>query len=72
MTKLLSVEAAAQLLSISTWTVRAYIREGKLRPVRLGRRVLLAEGELERLITENQEPTEAQPETGETTEEAMQ
>ena len=55
---LMSVVEAAGLLGISQWTVRAYIREGKLRPVRLGRRVLLTEDELERLVTENkaQEP----------------
>ena len=56
MTKLLNIEAAAELLSISKWTVRAMIRSGKLRPVRLGRRVLLAESELERLVAGNQEP----------------
>ena len=55
MTKLLSIKAAAELLSISPWTVRSHIRDGKLRPVRLGRRVLLAEAELERVIAENQE-----------------
>jgi len=51
--KLLSIEDSAGLLSISPWTVRKYIREGKLRPVRIGRRVLLEESELERFIMEN-------------------
>ena len=55
MQPLKSVEQAAGLLGLSTWTVRAYIRDGKLRPVRLGRRVLLAENELERLVAESQE-----------------
>jgi len=50
MTKLLSVQDAAELLSISRWTVRAYIRQGKLRPVRIGRRVLLREEEIERFV----------------------
>ena len=72
MNKLLSIEAAAELLSISKWTVRAYIRAGKLRAVRLGRRVLLAEDELVRLVAESQEPIQAQPATSETTEEAAQ
>ena len=54
MQQLISVEQAAGLLGLSTWTVRAYIRDGKLRPVRLGRRVLLAENELERLVAEGQ------------------
>ena len=59
MKKLLSVQAAAQLLSISKWTVRAYVRDGKLRPVRLGRRVLLEEAELERFVTEGREGEKA-------------
>ena len=46
------IESAAQLLSISPWTVRSYIRQGKLSPVRIGRRVLLEEGELARFISE--------------------
>jgi len=54
-TKLLSIKTAADLLSISPRTVRSYTSTGKLKPVRLGRRVLLAEAELERLIAESQE-----------------
>jgi excisionase family DNA binding protein len=45
-----NVYSAARLLSISPWTVRSYIHNGKLKPVRLGRRVLLAEDELERFV----------------------
>lgn len=52
MKPLKSVEEAAGLLGISPWTVRSYIREGKLGPVRLGRRVLVEEAELERLVAE--------------------
>jgi excisionase family DNA binding protein len=73
MTKLLSIEAAAEVLSISKWTVRSYVRTGKLRPVRIGRRVLLAEAELERLIAESQGPLEGTPRNGvEPTEECAQ
>ena len=61
MQPLKSVEQAAKLLGISPWTVRSYIRDGKLQPVRLGRRVLLPEEELQRLISENQERREDQP-----------
>jgi excisionase family DNA binding protein len=50
MIPLRNVVDAARLLSISPWTVRAWIKGGKLRPVRLGRRVLLEESELERFI----------------------
>jgi excisionase family DNA binding protein len=49
---LLSVEEAGKRLSISPWTVRAHIWQGKIRPVRLGRRVLIARRELERIATE--------------------
>ena len=51
MKPLYNVEAAAQLLSISPWTVRLYINRGKLHPVRIGRRVLLEEVELERFVS---------------------
>jgi excisionase family DNA binding protein len=64
MKALKSVEETAELLGLSVWTVRAYIRDGKLRPVRLGRRVLLAENELERLVAEGQEQTNAYPNHG--------
>ena len=50
MKALKSVEEAAALLGISKWTVRGYIRQGKLNAVRLGRRVLLTEDELEKLV----------------------
>jgi excisionase family DNA binding protein len=66
MRALKSVKEAAGLLAISPWTVRSYIRDGKLRPVRLGRRVLLAEDELERLVAESQKP---ESEVNETTKE---
>jgi excisionase family DNA binding protein len=67
-----SVVEAAELLRISPWTVRSYIRQGKLRPVRLGRRVLLAEAELERVIAENQVLPETEIENGDSTGEARQ
>jgi excisionase family DNA binding protein len=48
--KLYDVKGAAELLAISPWTVRAYIRDGKLRPIRVGRLVRLEEQELERFV----------------------
>jgi excisionase family DNA binding protein len=50
MNALKSVVEAAGLLGISPWTVRSYIRSGKLMPVRIGRRVLVEEAELERFV----------------------
>lgn len=50
MRALKSIQEAAGLLGISPWTVRAYVKAGKLHAVRLGRRVLVEESELERLV----------------------
>jgi excisionase family DNA binding protein len=50
MEPLQSIEEAARKLCLSPWTVRAYVRQGKIRPVRIGRRVLLEESELQRIV----------------------
>ena len=68
MKRLLDVRSAAQLLSLSHWCVRDYIRQGKLRPVRIGRRVLLEEGELERFIAANRKSGDQVAEQSHTTE----
>ena len=52
MNRLLTVSGAANLLAISPWTVRAYIRQGKLFPVRIGRLVRFDENELERFLSQ--------------------
>jgi excisionase family DNA binding protein len=48
--KLYDVKDVARMLAVSPWTVRAYIRSGKLLPVRIGRLVRLEEQELERFV----------------------
>jgi excisionase family DNA binding protein len=57
MNQLYDVNAAARLLAVSPWTVRAYIRQRRLRPVRIGRLVRLDEEELSRFVasTKNSE-----------------
>jgi excisionase family DNA binding protein len=50
--QLYDVNAAARLLAVSPWTIRAYIRNGKLRPVRIGRLVRLEGQELERFVAD--------------------
>ena len=45
-----NVGEAGAALSISPWTVRLYIRQRKLRPVRVGRRVLLEPDECRRFL----------------------
>ena len=47
---LYSIEDAAETLAISPWTLRLYVRQGKVKVVRIGRRVLLSSSELERLM----------------------
>jgi excisionase family DNA binding protein len=53
MNQLLSVEDAACRLAISPWTLRGLLRAGKLNPVRIGRRILVSESDLERFIEES-------------------
>ena len=52
MEPLKSIEETAETLSLSPWTIRAYLRTGKIRPVRIGRRVLIEPDEIRRLIEE--------------------
>ena len=52
MESLKSIEEAAEVLGLSAWTVRAYVRKGRINPVRLGRRVLIEPCEIERVIAE--------------------
>jgi excisionase family DNA binding protein len=47
---LVSVEQAAETLGISPWTLRLYLRKRLLRPVRIGRRVLIEPAELRRFV----------------------
>ena len=47
--QLYDVRSAAKLLAVSPWTVRGYIRQGKLRSIRIGRLVRLDEEELQGL-----------------------
>ena len=48
--KLYDIQDVARMLAVSPWTVRAYIRKGKLCPVRIGRLVRLDEQELEKFV----------------------
>jgi excisionase family DNA binding protein len=46
----LSVKETAASLGLSPWTIRKFIREGKMQTIRLGRRVLIEPSEVRRLI----------------------
>ena len=50
MDKLYSVQQAAERLGVSFWTVYRLARAGRLASVRLGRRRLFAERDLEKLV----------------------
>jgi len=72
MKALKDVVGVAAFWGISTWSVRKLEREGKLKAVRIGRRVLFEEEELERFVAERKRvaaPTETRN-GGEPTEEA--
>jgi len=50
MQQLHDVRSAAKLLAISEWTVRAYVRQGKLHPVRIGRLVRFEVSEIQAFV----------------------
>lgn len=49
---LTSVEEASRRLSVSTFTTRRLIKAKKLRAVRVGKRVLVPQSEIERVIAQ--------------------
>lgn len=49
----LSVPEAASFLGVSVFTVRAWLRQRRLPYFRLGRRVVIAEADLERFLALN-------------------
>ena len=53
MTELLNVREAAAELRLSVHTIRAWIFQGRLSCVRLGRRVLLRREDLEDFVNKN-------------------
>jgi excisionase family DNA binding protein len=46
----LGLQEAAEAVGLSQWTLRKYVREGKIAAIRLGRRVLVEPSELHRLV----------------------
>ena len=51
-----NVKEAGAALSLSPWTIRRWICDGKLVAVRLGRRVLIEPAECRRLVEECRKP----------------
>jgi len=52
--QLLTLLAVAQTLCVSPHTVRAWVRQGKLRPIRLCRRLLFHPDEISRFVSQSQ------------------
>ena len=46
------VKEAGSALGLSPWTIRAHLKRGAIKPVRVGRRVLIPQKEIERLASE--------------------
>ena len=61
MSPLLSLKEAAHVLGVSFWSVRRFIQQGKLLPVRVGRRVLLEQSIIEAFIASNRKRHYANP-----------
>jgi excisionase family DNA binding protein len=57
MARLKSVNETARTLGVSPLTVRRFIKAGSLRSVRVGKRVLLSEKELARVMAQGVEPS---------------
>lgn len=51
--RLMTLLEVADLLRLSPHTVRAWVRNGRLRPVRLCRRLLFSPADIERLVSES-------------------
>ena len=66
-----NVEQAAAALSISPWTIRAYIRQGKITPVRIGRRVLFEPHECQRFLKVCKKPSSRRDSGGQLPQDSM-
>lgn len=48
----LDIESAAKAISVSPWTIRKWISQGKLPATRLGRRVCVTPAALQKLVND--------------------
>ena len=63
MERLYSVRAAAEYLGISPWTLHAWLSQGRIKRTKVGRRTMVRESELLKLIRD-EEPGETSPSSG--------
>lgn len=54
--ELLSIDRTAAKLSLSSWTIRAMVRDGRLASCKIGSRVLIPASEIARLIAAGTRP----------------
>jgi excisionase family DNA binding protein len=59
MNKLLSVNETSRVLGVSTFTIRRLVKRGELHSVRVGKRLLLPETEVARVMAEGCEEPRA-------------
>jgi excisionase family DNA binding protein len=60
MVRVYSVDEAAEALRLSHWTIRAWIKSGKLRSSRVGVRRVIRESDLRRMIVDDPPKAKAQ------------
>jgi excisionase family DNA binding protein len=53
--QLLTLDAVAKLLAVSSHTIRSWVKRGRLRPLRICRRLLFEPSELARFLSEARE-----------------
>ena len=54
--RLVNIKDAAATLGISQWTVRAWIKQGKITSAKMGTRRLIPESEIKRVFAASLEP----------------
>ncbi|MFC1580090.1 helix-turn-helix domain-containing protein [Thermodesulfobacteriota bacterium] len=57
--KIYPVSETAKILNVSSYTVRSWYYQGRLNGIKLGRRVMFAENELQKFIDEGREQARA-------------
>ena len=54
--KLLTVQEAAQTLNLSVWTLRSWAYAGRISSHKLGKRLMVSQDELDRILAETERP----------------
>jgi excisionase family DNA binding protein len=55
-TETLSIDAVALRFGVSPWTVRTWIRMGRVPHYKVGRRVLISAADIEKLLAQSYKP----------------